>query len=159
MILKKSLGVFLFGAALSATRLPAQSAATVTIQAGQPGAVVSSNLFGIFFEEINFAGEGGIYSEMVRDRTFYNSNSALYWTSVTQGSATGGISVAGLAWIFAGWGWITSQPGVTSSLVRTSANRRKTTAGNLSSRRAGGVCQRSSSAKATADWDSSRHQP
>ena len=60
MILKKSLGVFLFGAALSATRLPAQSAATVTIQAGQPGAVVSSNLFGIFFEEINFAGEGGL---------------------------------------------------------------------------------------------------
>jgi len=93
MILKKSLGVFLFGAALSATRLPAQSAATVTIQAGQPGAVVSSNLFGIFFEEINFAGEGGIYSEMVRDRTFYNSNSAVYWTPVTQGSATGGISV------------------------------------------------------------------
>ena len=51
-----------------------QSAATVTIQANQPGAVVSSNLFGIFFEEINFAGEGGIYAEMVRNRAFYRSD-------------------------------------------------------------------------------------
>ena len=47
----------------------AQSAATVNIQVNQPGAVVSSNLFGIFFEEINFAGEGGVYAEMVRDRS------------------------------------------------------------------------------------------
>ena len=38
----------------------AQSTALVSIQANQPGAVVSSNLFGIFFEEINFAGEGGL---------------------------------------------------------------------------------------------------
>ena len=33
---------------------------TITIQVDQPGAVVSSNLFGIFFEEINFGGDGGI---------------------------------------------------------------------------------------------------
>ena len=39
----------------------AQPAATINIQADQPSAVVSSNLFGIFFEEINFAGEGGLY--------------------------------------------------------------------------------------------------
>ncbi len=90
---KKFLLVLLFTACLAAANVRAQSAATVTIQASQPGAVVSSNLFGIFFEEINFAGEGGIYSEMVRDRTFYNSNSAVYWAPVIQGSATGGISV------------------------------------------------------------------
>ena len=64
----------------------AQTAATVTIQAGQPGAVVSSNLFGIFFEEINFAGEGGIYAEMVRNRAFYSATNATYWTLVTQGT-------------------------------------------------------------------------
>ena len=68
-------------------------AATVAVQAGQPGAVVSSNLFGIFFEEINFGGEGGIYGEMVRNRAFYNPASALYWTLVTNGVATGSMNV------------------------------------------------------------------
>ena len=68
-------------------------AATVTVQAGQPGAVVSSNLFGIFFEEINYGGEGGIYGEMVRNRAFYNPTSALFWTLVTNGSAAGSMSV------------------------------------------------------------------
>ena len=31
---------------------------------------VSPTLFGIFFEEINFAGDGGLYAEMVNDRSF-----------------------------------------------------------------------------------------
>ena len=70
-----------------------QTAASVTIQASLPGAVISTNLFGIFFEEINFAGEGGLYAEMVRNRSFYNSASADYWTLVTQGTAAGTISV------------------------------------------------------------------
>lgn len=70
-----------------------QSAATVSIQADQPGAVVSSNLFGIFFEEINFAGEGGIYAEMVRDRAFYSAVSPYYWKLVTQGTAVGTMNV------------------------------------------------------------------
>src|ERR1039457_3315408 len=70
-----------------------QSAATMTIQVNQPGAVVSSNLFGIFFEEINCAGEGGIYAEMVRNRAFYSASSALFWTLVTQGSAAGTMTV------------------------------------------------------------------
>ena len=71
----------------------AQTTATLTIQADQPGAVVSSNLFGIFFEEINFAGEGGVYAEMVRNRSFYSSTSANYWTLVTKGTATGAMNV------------------------------------------------------------------
>ncbi len=71
----------------------AQSAATVSIHVNQPGAVVSSNLFGIFFEEINFAGEGGLYAEMVRDRAFYDASNPDYWTFITQGTATGTMTV------------------------------------------------------------------
>jgi len=66
---------------------------TNTIQADRPGAVISSNLFGIFFEEINFAGDGGLYAEMARNRSFYNSANADYWTFVTQGTASGVMSV------------------------------------------------------------------
>lgn len=74
---------------LVATAACGQGAATVTIQANQPGAVVSSNLFGIFFEEINYAGEGGLYAEMVRNRAFYDAASPDFWNLVTQGSAAG----------------------------------------------------------------------
>ena len=80
-------------AAIVASAGRAQTGATLTVQAGQPGAVVSSSLFGIFFEEINFAGEGGIYTEMVRNRSFYSPTSALYWTLVKQGTATGTMTV------------------------------------------------------------------
>jgi hypothetical protein len=50
---------------------------------------VSSNLFGIFFEEINYGGDGGIYAEMVRNRAFNNSASPDYWTLATNGTAAG----------------------------------------------------------------------
>jgi hypothetical protein len=80
-------------AALAANTAQAQSGATIAIQADQPGAQISSNLFGIFFEEINSAGDGGIYAEMVRNRSFYTSTNANYWTLVTQGTATGTMRV------------------------------------------------------------------
>src|SRR5271166_7129287 len=66
---------------------------TVTIQANQPAATISSNLFGIFFEEINMAGDGGIYAELVRNRSFNNSANPDFWTLVTTGTATGTMSV------------------------------------------------------------------
>lgn len=80
-------------ACFAASFARAQSAATVSIQVNQPGAVVSSNLFGIFFEEINFAGEGGLYGEMVRNRAFYSSTSPYYWTNQIEGTATGSMTV------------------------------------------------------------------
>ncbi len=70
-----------------------QSTATVTIQADQPGAAVSSNLFGVFFEEINYAGEGGLYGEMVRNRSFASSSSPDFWSLTSTGTAGGSISV------------------------------------------------------------------
>jgi hypothetical protein len=82
-------GVFLF---CTPARGQSIGTAALTIRADQPGAVVSSNLFGIFFEEINYAGEGGLYGEMVRNRAFDNSTNADYWALVTQG-AVGQMSV------------------------------------------------------------------
>jgi hypothetical protein len=34
------------------------------------GADVSSSMYGIFFEEINHAGDGGLYGELVKNRSF-----------------------------------------------------------------------------------------
>ena len=63
---------------------------TVNIQANQPAANISPNLFGIFFEEINMAGDGGIYGELVRNRLFADSSSSpVFWSFVTGGTAFG----------------------------------------------------------------------
>ena len=51
-------------------KTPAPSAGTIRIDTANPGAKISPLLYGIFFEEINRAGEGGIYAEMIQNRSF-----------------------------------------------------------------------------------------
>ena len=38
---------------------------TVVLQADKPGARVQPTMYGIFFEDINYAADGGLYAEMV----------------------------------------------------------------------------------------------
>ena len=66
---------------------------TVTIQANQPAATISSNLFGIFFEEISMSGDGGIYAELIRNRSFEDAATPDQWTLVTNGTARGSWSI------------------------------------------------------------------
>jgi alpha-L-arabinofuranosidase len=42
--------------------------ASITVRADRQIATVSPELYGVFFEEINQAGEGGIYAELIRNR-------------------------------------------------------------------------------------------
>ena len=70
----------------------AASSAILTVQAGQPGVQISSNLFGIFFEEINLAGDGGLYAEMVRNRSFEESGNTNNWQFIASGTASGSLS-------------------------------------------------------------------
>jgi alpha-L-arabinofuranosidase len=67
--------------------------ATVTVQANQPAAVISSNLFGIFFEEISMAGDGGIYAELIRNRSFEDASTPVQWMLVTNGVAAGSFAI------------------------------------------------------------------
>lgn len=50
-------------------------------------------LWGIFFEEINHAGEGGIYAELVRNRDFEEPNPLNGWSIVKEGEAEGKIEI------------------------------------------------------------------
>lgn len=43
---------------------------SLTIDAGNPVHEISDTLFGIFIEDINFAADGGLYAEMVQNRSF-----------------------------------------------------------------------------------------
>src|SRR5512146_2711504 len=75
--------------------LPAARAQTssVVIEANQPAATISSNLFGIFFEEISMAGDGGIYAELIRNRSFEESSTPIWWTLSTNGVAAGSFAI------------------------------------------------------------------
>jgi alpha-L-arabinofuranosidase len=54
--------------------LHAAEPARITVDVDKPGHVVPTTLYGIFFEEINHAGEGGLYAEMVLNRDFEMTN-------------------------------------------------------------------------------------
>jgi alpha-L-arabinofuranosidase len=59
----------LVGLAVSSFSL-GQGQVKIQVHADQPGALINPGLYGIFFEEINHAGEGGIYGELIRNRGF-----------------------------------------------------------------------------------------
>ena len=49
---------------------------------------MSQRLFGIFFEEINLAGDGGIYPELVRNGSFEDAEAPDFWTLPQSGVTT-----------------------------------------------------------------------
>jgi len=54
---------------------------------------ISDILYGIFFEDINFAADGGLYAEMIQNRSFEFTNLAAgngkhAWQDVGEISAT-----------------------------------------------------------------------
>jgi alpha-N-arabinofuranosidase len=77
-------------APLAATFALAQAHAPhLTIQADQQVSPVSPTLYGLMTEEINYSYDGGLYAEMVRNRTFRADWSGiLYWYLLENGDAT-----------------------------------------------------------------------
>jgi len=52
---------------------------TVDIAADQIGAPIQSTMYGLFFEDINFAADGGIYAELVKNRSFEFPQNLMGW--------------------------------------------------------------------------------
>lgn len=46
---------------------------TIDVDAADKGVKISSNLYGIFFEDINHAADGGLYAELISNRSFEDS--------------------------------------------------------------------------------------
>jgi alpha-N-arabinofuranosidase len=62
--------------------------ATLTLDLQAPRAKVSPMLYGLMTEEINFSYDGGLYAEMVRNRTFQDSNrEPEHWYLIQDGNA------------------------------------------------------------------------
>src|ERR1019366_10695984 len=73
----------------------AQSPAPLTleIQVDKPLYKVSPTLYGLMTEEINFSYDGGLYAEMVRNRTFGTRSHAqpVHWYLVEKGEGIGSV--------------------------------------------------------------------
>lgn len=74
----------------------------VSLKAQVPkgGKEINTNLFGLFFEDINYAADGGLYAELVQNRSFeYNPteqsdwNPFSFWEYISPGFSYGRISV------------------------------------------------------------------
>jgi len=69
---------------VAAGRPHIQQPKEVLIQAGKPVAEVQPTMWGVFFEDINFAADGGIYAELVKNRSFEFSLPLMGWRQVRQ---------------------------------------------------------------------------
>ncbi len=74
-------------AALFAGLASAQS--TITVSVGQPGAAIAKTMWGIFFEDINFGADGGIYAELVKNRSFEFDDPMMGWNWLLSADSDG----------------------------------------------------------------------
>ena len=79
----------IFLAALLASSLAANAQVKINVDAANPGIKVSPNLYGIFFEDINHAADGGLYAELISNRSFEDSDNAIptWRTSASNGAS------------------------------------------------------------------------
>ena len=73
--LKTWLAAGFLAAAISTNAQPAK----ISVAVDQPGHKISPTLWGIFFEDINLSADGGIYPELVRNRSFEDSDKPEFW--------------------------------------------------------------------------------
>jgi len=78
-------------AACFAATLAAQTSGTPVLQihADQAGPRVSPKLYGLMTEEINYSYEGGLYAELVRNRTMMDPQELAHWSLVQEHGGSG----------------------------------------------------------------------
>lgn len=57
----------------------AQTPVRISVLADKPISEIQPTLWGIFFEDINFAADGGLYAELVKNRSFEFAQPAMGW--------------------------------------------------------------------------------
>ena len=70
----------LLAAAAFATALAAEPNEMV-VRVDKPGAEIQPTMYGLFFEDINYAADGGLYAELVKNRSFEFPQHLMGWYS------------------------------------------------------------------------------
>lgn len=76
---KQQVLIFLLITVFSVSALSANT--ELTIQTKKTTASVNPDMYGIFFEDINFAADGGLYAELIKNRSFEFPQSLMGWNT------------------------------------------------------------------------------
>ena len=80
---------------LTTASIIAAPAAKISVDVAHPAPAILPTLWGIFFEDINLSADGGIYPELVRNRSFEDADTPESWTfTSTGGNSEAAISTA-----------------------------------------------------------------
>ena len=52
----------------------------MTVDVANPAATIQPTMYGVFFEDINFGADGGLYAELVKNRSFEFPQPFVGWT-------------------------------------------------------------------------------
>ncbi|MFH0990605.1 MAG: alpha-L-arabinofuranosidase C-terminal domain-containing protein [bacterium] len=78
---------------LVCSRVLLHAQAQLIVHTGKQGPRIGPVMYGLFFEEINHAGDGGLYAEMIRNRSYEESERPNYWELISEGSRKGSYKV------------------------------------------------------------------
>src|SRR5262245_57813485 len=81
--------VLMMRAPLLAPQFAQAQSGAIIVQVDRPGAAISPTLFGLFFEDINFGADGGLYPERVKNRSFEFPDPMMGWKRLARGEAKG----------------------------------------------------------------------
>ncbi|MFM2296172.1 MAG: hypothetical protein RLZZ350_2585 [Verrucomicrobiota bacterium] len=85
---------FSFALLLLATGVTCAAAAIpLTVQTDQPGAKLNRAMWGIFFEDINFGADGGLYAELVKNRSFEFPDALMGWSKLSPSKSRGSLTI------------------------------------------------------------------
>jgi alpha-N-arabinofuranosidase len=80
--------------AISGSRLAAQQPGPgLVVNVDKPIATIQPTMWGIFFEDINMAADGGVYAELVKNRSFEFNNPLMGWKELRKEVGNGTVLV------------------------------------------------------------------
>ncbi len=82
------------GGAWSQAPAPSPVSATLQIDLAHTGPKIGPQFYGLMTEEINHSYDGGLYAELIRNRSFRDDrNAAVHWSLVQNGDAQGSLAL------------------------------------------------------------------
>lgn len=76
----RTLAILAFLVTIGTQLIVAQST-NIVVDVKKPGAPIQKTMYGIFFEDINYGADGGLYAELVKNRSFEFRQSLTGWTT------------------------------------------------------------------------------
>lgn len=92
MLRNRKLVLQLILSLFSAT-LAAQESKVLTINVDKPLYPIQPTMWGVFFEDINFAADGGIYAELVKNRSFEFFQPLMGWKELRENKPAGSVLI------------------------------------------------------------------